>query len=449
MRQAIGRYSRDFVAILILGLIGLATLFVILSQQASALPSWFPILGEEKFQLEAEFQTAQAVTPGQGQSVNMAGVKIGDVAGVQLEDGVAVVSMDIDPEYASLIHDDATALLRPRTGLQDMTVELDAGDTAGPEIEENARIGLASTKPNINVDQILASLDGDTQAYLRLLLAGGAEAFDNGRNRTFSKVLRRIEPTTRDIARINVQLAKRRDNLEHVITNFGLISKRLAGNDVQVADFVSAQDKVFGAFANQEENLKATLRGFPGALEETRKALDSGDRLSEQLKPALEELIPSATALKPALEQLQPFFQATKGPIQNQIRPFTKQVQPVVNDLKNAAPPLNTSSKELKGAFTELNSLLNGLTYNPPGPDEGYLFYLSWLNHNSNSTALIEDGEGPIARSMLLYSCNLSTLSDNAVHSRPALRTARAITRLPLSTDLPNYDPLTGFCLSN
>jgi phospholipid/cholesterol/gamma-HCH transport system substrate-binding protein len=447
VKQAIGRYSRDFIAIVILGLIGLATLFVILSQQASALPSWFPILGQDSFRIEAEFQTAQAVTPGQGQSVNMAGVKIGDVAKVELEDGVAVVSLDIDPDYASLIHDDATALLRPRTGLQDMTVELDAGSDSSPEIEEDARIGLASTKPQVNVDQILASLDGDTQAYLRLLLAGGAEAFDDGRNRTFSRVLRRLEPTTRDIAKINVELAKRRENLKRVITNFGLISKRLAGNDVQLADFVSSQDKVFGAYANQSENLKATLRGFPGALEETRKALDSGDRLSAQLKPALEELIPSATALKPALEQLQPFFQATKGPVKNQIRPFTKEVQPVVNDLKNAAGPLNTSSKELKGSFSELNSLLNGLAYNPPGPDEGYLFYLSWLNHNSNSAALIQDGEGPLARSMLLYSCNLSTLSDNAVTFRPSLRTARYMTRLPPSTVMPQYDPLTGFCL--
>ena len=58
MKQAIGRYSRDFIAILILGLVGLVTLFVILSQQASALPSWFPILGEESFQLEAEFRHA-------------------------------------------------------------------------------------------------------------------------------------------------------------------------------------------------------------------------------------------------------------------------------------------------------------------------------------------------------------------------------------------------------
>ena len=127
VRQAIGRYSKDFVAVVILALIGLATLFVILSQQASALPSWFPILGEDRFELKAQVQTAQAVTPGQGQTVNMAGVKIGDITEVELSDGVAVITMQVDNEYSDLIHADASILMRPRTGLQDMTVELDAG----------------------------------------------------------------------------------------------------------------------------------------------------------------------------------------------------------------------------------------------------------------------------------------------------------------------------------
>jgi phospholipid/cholesterol/gamma-HCH transport system substrate-binding protein len=436
VKQAIGRYSRDFIAILVLAAIGLATLFVILSQQATALPSWFPILGEDRFELEAEFQTAQAVTPGQGQAVNMAGVKIGDVSGVELEDGVAVVSMDIDNEYAPLIHDDATALLRPRTGLQDMTVELDGGTDDAPSVEEGDRIGVASTKPQVNVDQILSSLDGDTQAYLRLLLAGGAEALRDGRDRELSAVLRRIEPTARDIAKLNSALAKRRENLSRVITNFGEISERLAANDVQLADFVSSQSEVFGAFANQEQNLRATLRNFPGALEETRRALTAGDALSAELKPALEELIPAAQALQPALEDLQPFFVATKGPIENQIRPFVEETQPVLRDLEDASEPLNKSAEGLSGSFTELRGLFNGLAYNPEGPDEGYLFYLSWLNHNTNSSTLIQDGEGPIARSLLLYSCQLSGLADNATLFRPALRIARQLVRLPLTTEI-------------
>ena len=118
MKKALRTYTRDFIALLLLGAIGIAALFIILSQQASALPPWFPFLGEDRFELKTELQTAQAVTPGQGQTVNLSGVKVGDVTAVDLVDGVAVVTMQVENEYAPLIHEDASVLLRPRTGLQ-------------------------------------------------------------------------------------------------------------------------------------------------------------------------------------------------------------------------------------------------------------------------------------------------------------------------------------------
>ncbi len=261
MRKALRTYTRDFIAIIVLAVIGLLALFVILSQQSTALPAWFPILGEDRFELKTEFQTAQAITPGQGQTVNLSGVEIGDVTDVNLEDGVAVVTMQVDPEFAQLIHPDASALLRPRTGLQDMTIELDAGTGEG-EIPEGFTIPLANSEPNINTDQILASLDGDTRAYLRLLLAGGAQALGSKeKSQTFSNVLRRLEPTTRDIAKINGAIAKRRDNLRHVVTNFKLIAEELAKSDTNLTGFVDSQSKVFGAFADSQANLRADAPG--------------------------------------------------------------------------------------------------------------------------------------------------------------------------------------------
>ena len=404
-------------------------------EQATSLPTWFPILGKDRFELKAEVETAKSVTPGQGQAVMLAGVKIGDITGVELEDGVAVITMDVEHPDAELIHTDASALLRPRTGLQDMTLEIDPG-TEGEPMAEGATIGLASTKPSINLDQILASLDGDTQAYLQLLLAGGAESLDDGRDRELSALLRRFEPTTRDIARINGAVAKRRNNLRRVVTNFKLIAERLAKSDVKLAEFVDSQNAVFGAFADQEQNLRATLRGLPGALQATDTALKAGERLSVDLKPALTELIPAATALEPALKSLQPFFVKTLDPIKDQIRPFARQTQGVVKDLRDASQPLDKSSRQLDGSFTELTTVLNGLAYNPPGADEGYLFYLSWLNHNVNSTLLTEDSAGPLARSLILYSCNTSRLADNALLTRPALDTTRTLTRLPTTEEI-------------
>src|SRR5262249_570581 len=122
MRRALREHSRD--ALAIVGLI-LAAVFgttVILINQRTSLPSWVPLIGSDRFALEADFSTAQAVTPGQGQSVDIAGIRVGDVTGVRLDNGHAVVSMEVDNKYAPLIHRDASPPLRSNTGLNDMLV---------------------------------------------------------------------------------------------------------------------------------------------------------------------------------------------------------------------------------------------------------------------------------------------------------------------------------------
>ena len=70
----------------------------VLSQQQQPYPSWIPFLGDDRFELKAELSTAQAVTPGQGQTVNIAGVKAGDISEVELVDGHAVVTMLVEAE---------------------------------------------------------------------------------------------------------------------------------------------------------------------------------------------------------------------------------------------------------------------------------------------------------------------------------------------------------------
>ena len=46
----------------------------ILSHQRFYLPNWVPVVGTDFVDYKAEFSTAQSVTPGQGQTVDIAGV---------------------------------------------------------------------------------------------------------------------------------------------------------------------------------------------------------------------------------------------------------------------------------------------------------------------------------------------------------------------------------------
>src|SRR5829696_468845 len=139
-RQVRGR-RKDTIAIFVLALAGIVMMLGIFTQQKASLPSWLPVVGEEFDHISAEFSTAQAVTPGQGQSVDIAGIQIGKVTSVDLENGHAVVGMDIEPEYMKLIHPDASFLLRPKTGLNDMIVEVEPG-SGEEQIEDGAHFTL-------------------------------------------------------------------------------------------------------------------------------------------------------------------------------------------------------------------------------------------------------------------------------------------------------------------
>ena len=139
MIRQIKKQAPVFAAILFLTIGSLVLAGYILSNQRFYLPAWVPVIGTDFFELEAELSTGQAVVPGQGQTVNIAGVKVGEVGSVELEDGRAVVTMKLQDEYKD-VYRNATILLRPKTGLKDMFLSLDPGtEDAGKLDEEPVR----------------------------------------------------------------------------------------------------------------------------------------------------------------------------------------------------------------------------------------------------------------------------------------------------------------------
>jgi phospholipid/cholesterol/gamma-HCH transport system substrate-binding protein len=439
MRRALRAHLRDVLAILGLVLAGLFAVTVILVNQRASLPSWVPLIGTDFFHLEADFSTAQAVTPGQGQSVDIAGIKVGEVSGVKLENGHAVVSMSIDNKYAPLIHDNASLLLRPKTGLNDMVVEVDPGTTTAPEMEENTTVPLASTQPQVNPDEILASLDADTQQFLKLLLANGAEALDpaQGRDVKLSNALRRLDPFARDISKISGALATRRQNIANSIHNFQLLSTELGNRDQDLVNFVDSSDAVLGSFAKEQASIRSAVAELPATLQQTKGALTSANAFALQSGPALKKSIPGAKATAPALRALRPFFQQTAGPIQNQIRPFTKQVASPVQHVAQIGQGLGTATPGLKTGFTRLNDGLNALAYNPPSDQEGYLFYVPWLNHDLTANYMLQDAYGPIRRGLVQESCGTAQTAEASLSNEPYLRMLYQLSGQPRAAKIP------------
>jgi phospholipid/cholesterol/gamma-HCH transport system substrate-binding protein len=422
--RAIRKHLPDFLAILGLLIVAVAVSSVILGKQRLTLPGWVPVIGQSYFHMSAEMTTAQAVTPGQGQTVNVAGVEVGEITSVNLKDGRAIVGMKIKPQY-DRIYKDATILLRPKTGLKDMVAELTPGHKGAGRLADGGTIPISQTLPDVNLDEILSALDADTRDYLLLLLNDGAQGLGSeAKGRDLARAIRRIQPTARYSRAINEQLETRRQNIARVVHNFSLLTDALGQKDTQLADFVQNSNAVFETLAGQDASLRGILKRLPGTLKTTQTTLGKVKGMADQLGPTLNDLRPAARALGPSLRQTRPFLRQSTPVIKNEIRPFTRAALPTVRQLRPAMRDLAAATPDLTASFKVVNRLLNEVAYNPPGSQqEGFLFWQAWVNHAGDSLFSSQDAHGPIRRGLIVLSCQTAQVLNSVTAANPLLAT--------------------------
>jgi phospholipid/cholesterol/gamma-HCH transport system substrate-binding protein len=408
VRRAISAHRTDFAAIGVLILAAIAVSTYILEHQ----PSF--VFGQSYYTVRAPFATAAAVTSGQGQAVTIAGVQVGQVGGVSLHNGQAIVTMNIYKQYAP-IYRNATVLLRPRTPLKDMYLELDPGTRGAGRVPAGGMLSADNTQPDVDLSEILSSLDSDTRNYLILLLSAGAQAFHNpgaqGTAPSASAVadlrgtLKRFEPLDRDTKRFAALLATRQANIRRAIHNLNLVTNAFGGVEGELTSLINASDTNFSAIAANDVQLQQTLTEFPPTLQQSIDTLNKVRGFAAASTTTLTQLQPFARNLGPALKASRPLFHDTTPVIANQLRPFSVAVQPLARTLAAGAPKLKTTIPALTSSISVLNTLFNELAHEPPSGQQSYLFWGSWLAHIAGSLVSAQDANGAVLQGIFMNTC--------------------------------------------
>jgi phospholipid/cholesterol/gamma-HCH transport system substrate-binding protein len=448
VKRAIRIHRVDFIAIvaLLLGAIAV-TGYIFLHQ-----PSF--TLFKNYYVVNVPFSSAAAVTAGQGQTVNIAGVPVGQVGGVSLRDGHAVVSMDMYKKYAP-IYRNATVLLRPRTPLKDMYLALDPGDPSAGAVPNGGSLSVGATIPDVDFSQILSSLDTDTRDYLLLLLAGGARAFQNNPNRgaaptpatvaDLRAIFKRFAPLNRDTKSFATLLAQRQHDIRASIHNLNEVTNAIGGVDRQLTSLIESSNTNFQAISSQDAQLEQALSLFPSTLRQSIVTFGKLRGFAVASGTANRRLLPFAHALAPALAAARPLFRDTTPVLRNQVRPFAVAVQPVARVLKPAAIALARATPPLTRSFRVLNTLFNTLAYKSAGSAQSYLFWGSWLSHNADELSRLQDAQGPTLQGVFMGTCPaLELLEVGLINSDPSIGALIPLLNAPDYTKLPGVK--NGLC---
>jgi phospholipid/cholesterol/gamma-HCH transport system substrate-binding protein len=449
VRRAIRNHRIDFAAILVLVVLAAVVTGYVLEHQ----PAFH--FGQSYYKVNAEFSEASAVTAGQGQAVTIAGVPIGQVGGVTVQGGVAVVQMDIEKKYAP-IYRNATVLLRPRTPLKDMYLELDPGTKSAGRIPAGGTIPTSHTTPDVDVSQILSSLDSDSRNYLLLLLAAGAGALKDGGSTSGSarpspdavsslqETLKRFAPLSKSTRTFASLLARRQVSLRRAVHNLDLVAGSLGGVDHELASLIDASDTNFQAISANDNELEQTLDEFPGTLRATQASLIKLRSFASASGTTLHALQPFARHLAPALEASRPLFKSTTPVLASELEPFSVKVQPLARTLRPAAQSLKVATPKLTSSVGVLNDLFNELAYQGSG-NRSYLFYGGWLGHIADSLVSSGDADGSIVQGLFMGTCaQLSFYETSLEQSDKPLGVILSLLNAPPIADLPGVKPLPG-----
>jgi phospholipid/cholesterol/gamma-HCH transport system substrate-binding protein len=197
---------------------------------------------------EAEFANALGVI--KGDSVKIAGVKVGRVENTRIEDGKAVVEFSVEDKIQ--LTDQAEAAIRWRNVLGQRYLYLYPTD-AGETLDEGDRIPLAQTSKAGDVGELLNSL---------------------------GPILRSIDPEKANafLDSMNTALSGNEVAVRQLIDNSAVLADDLASFDGQIGSAVESSDEILAVFAEQNKALGKIfddLNIVGGALHRTTDELNS------------------------------------------------------------------------------------------------------------------------------------------------------------------------------
>ena len=387
---------------------------------------------QEEVQIYAEFENAQAVTAGQGQTVDVAGVKVGEIGSVEVEDGQALVRLDISEiDAVGPIYANAKLNLRPKTGLNDMAVQMDPGrpDPSLPndgELKDGDRIPVENTQANVNPDAVLAALDLDTRRYLQLLLHAGGSGL-RGRSADLRAILKASQPTLDHAEKVSRAIADRRAKVKRLVHNLKLLAGAAADRDDDLRSLTTAAAAVLRTLGERDAEIQRSVERLPGALAATRSALREGGAFATEARPAIEAIRPLARDLAPTLEAARPLLRDALPVVRDELRPLVRQATPLLGKLRPSVDRIRqVTAPDLIEVGRVLNRTVNVFGHNPPGREEGFLFHLAWSLHNGSSVLSVQDSHGAVWRGLVMGSC--SSFPD-LLRATPLLQ---PITQLPI-----------------
>lgn len=288
--------------------------------------------------------------------VMVAGVKVGKVDSISEEGGHAHIEISLDSAVAPL-HQGATVQVRSKSLLEEGYLEVTDGK--GDAIPSGAQLPAGSAKSQVQLADVLKSLDPQTRKNLSAALqsAGLSTA---GSEQQIQDLASGLGDLGRQGFTVLDALSAQSADLRALVRTSTGVMAALDQRRAQLRSLIADGDVISQVTAGQQDDVRSVVRALPGVLAAASAASGPLQQIGTALAPVATNLSAAAPDLTSALQLLP--SAATS----------LKHMMPSLNSVLDEAP----ATLSLVPAFSnELNALLPsaGSILNDANPMLAYL----------------------------------------------------------------------------
>jgi phospholipid/cholesterol/gamma-HCH transport system substrate-binding protein len=274
-----------------------------------------------------------------GNQVKVGGVTVGTVDELKLTgDGRARIVLTISDDGLAPLPKGTKATIRSTSlsGIASRYVALTLTDNK-EEIEDGGSIPDADVRAQVDLDEVLNTLDPQTQKDLAESTRAGARIFDDGAAKLMNEGLHKLNPALSQAGITESEILRDQAQFEKFLVQSAQVVEAVASRSDEIPTLVSGAHATMQAVANQSDHLESSLSKLPPTLRQTNTTL-------VDLRSAIADLRPTVRLAQPVAPLLTDFL--------TDLQPTARQARPVLADLRNTID---------SGGNTDLLGVLNGL----------------------------------------------------------------------------------------
>jgi phospholipid/cholesterol/gamma-HCH transport system substrate-binding protein len=290
-----------------------------------------------------------------GNQVKVGGRPVGLIEGIELQDDArARIEVSIEDELAPL-HEGSVMTLRATSlsGIANRYLALEPGRNDEPEIPDGGQVRAEDGREAVDLDQVLNTLDAQTQRDLQAFVRNSADAFADDPDasdeeaatlvaaRQANAGLESLNPALSQGAATFRALMRDQEAFERFVVRSADVVQDVSARPEHLDPLVENSLGAVGALARESSALESSLRRLPPTLRKANSTLVNLRATLGDIRPLISDARPVAPLLSAAFDQL---------------RPFSRDARPVVAETRAVVDRAGTNA-DLLGVLERLVAL--------------------------------------------------------------------------------------------